>query len=148
LGAVLLSDEVVRGVSRWAGHRRDGFARTLWLRAHRHRTQPRRAAPAATRPRRGVDHARTARHPDARRAPPLRAAHHRDTGYSWDAKNGKVRRIPITETIAALLAEKYPQNSVQEDEAAEAASCARTGGRQEARTPDLRVANAALSQLS
>jgi len=55
--------------------------------------------------------------------------------------------------IAALetfnLSTKCPQDSVQQKEAAEAASFAkRFGGRQEARTPDLRVANAALSQLS
>ena len=41
LGAVRLSDEVLRGVSRRAGDRRDGLARTLWLRAHPHRTHPR-----------------------------------------------------------------------------------------------------------
>ena len=42
-----------------------------------------------------------------------------------------------------------PQMSVQQKEAAEATSFARNfGGRQEDRTPDLRVANAALSQLS
>ncbi len=42
-----------------------------------------------------------------------------------------------------------PQNRVQQKEAAEATSFAKNlGGRQEARTPDLRVANAALSQLS
>ncbi len=55
--------------------------------------------------------------------------------------------------IAALntfdVSTKCPQNSVQQKEAAEAASFAKKiGGRQEARTPDLRVANAALSQLS
>ena len=42
-----------------------------------------------------------------------------------------------------------PQLSVEEKEAAELADFLRkSGGRQEARTPDLRVANAALSQLS
>jgi len=57
------------------------------------------------------------------------------------------RRIAALDTFN--LSTKRPQNSVQEKEAAEAASFARNfGGRQEARTPDLRVANAALSQLS
>src|SRR5262245_52411982 len=57
------------------------------------------------------------------------------------------RRIAALDTFN--LSTKRPQNSVQEKEAAEAASfAANFGGRQEARTPDLRVANAALSQLS
>jgi hypothetical protein len=57
------------------------------------------------------------------------------------------RRIATLETLN--LSTKCPQTSVQQKEAAEAASFARNlGGRQEARTPDLRVANAALSQLS
>jgi len=57
------------------------------------------------------------------------------------------RRIAALDTFN--LSTKRPQNSVQEKEAAEAASFVRnSGGRQEARTPDLRVANAALSQLS
>jgi hypothetical protein len=57
------------------------------------------------------------------------------------------RRIAALDTFS--LSTKCPQNSVQQKEAAEAASFARnSGGRQEARTPDLRVANAALSQLS
>ena len=57
------------------------------------------------------------------------------------------RRIAALETFN--LSTKCPQNSVQQKEAAEAASFAKYfGGRQEARTPDLRVANAALSQLS
>src|SRR2546427_4586838 len=57
------------------------------------------------------------------------------------------RRIAALDTFN--LSTKCPQNAVQEKEAAEAASFARnSGGRQEARTPDLRVANAALSQLS
>ena len=57
------------------------------------------------------------------------------------------RRIAALDTLD--LSTKCPQTSVQEKEAAEATSFARnSGGRQEARTPDLRVANAALSQLS
>jgi hypothetical protein len=57
------------------------------------------------------------------------------------------RRIAALETCN--LSTKCPRNSVQQKEAAEAASFAKHfGGRQEARTPDLRVANAALSQLS
>ena len=57
------------------------------------------------------------------------------------------RRIAALDTFN--LSTKPPQNSVQQKEAAEAAAFARNfGGRQEARTPDLRVANAALSQLS
>jgi len=57
------------------------------------------------------------------------------------------RRIAALDTCG--LSTICPQNSVQEKEAAEAASFAKhCGGRQEARTPDLRVANAALSQLS
>jgi integrase len=56
------------------------------------------------------------------------------------------RRIAALDTF---LSTNCPQNSVQQKEAAEAASFAKHfGGRQEARTPDLRVANAALSQLS
>jgi integrase len=57
------------------------------------------------------------------------------------------RRIAALDTFN--LSTNCPQNSVQQKEAAEAASFAKNfGGRQEARTPDLRVANAALSQLS
>jgi len=57
------------------------------------------------------------------------------------------RRIAALDTFN--LSTNCPQNSVQQKEAAEAASFAKHfGGRQEARTPDLRVANAALSQLS
>jgi hypothetical protein len=57
------------------------------------------------------------------------------------------RRIGALDTFN--LSTKCPQNSVQQKEAAEAASFVKNfGGRQEARTPDLRVANAALSQLS
>jgi hypothetical protein len=57
------------------------------------------------------------------------------------------RRIAALDTFS--LSTKCPQNSVQQKEATEAASFAKEfGGRQEARTPDLRVANAALSQLS
>jgi hypothetical protein len=57
------------------------------------------------------------------------------------------RRIAALDTFD--LSTKCPQHSVQQKEAAEAASFAKnSGGRQEARTPDLRVANAALSQLS
>ncbi len=57
------------------------------------------------------------------------------------------RRIAALDTFDVSTI--CPQNSVQEKEAAEAASFAKHfGGRQEARTPDLRVANAALSQLS
>jgi integrase len=57
------------------------------------------------------------------------------------------RRIAALDTFN--LSTNCPQNSVQQKEAAEAASLAKHfGGRQEARTPDLRVANAALSQLS
>ena len=57
------------------------------------------------------------------------------------------RRIAALDTFN--LSTKCPQSSVQQKEAAEAASFAEnSGGRQEARTPDLRVANAALSQLS
>jgi hypothetical protein len=57
------------------------------------------------------------------------------------------RRIAALETFN--LSTNCPQNSVQQKEATEAASCAKnSGGRQEDRTPDLRVANAALSQLS
>jgi len=65
---------------------------------------------------------------------------------------------PVERTRAAWrrsirLATNWPQklssDAVQQKEAAEAASFLRdSGGRQEARTPDLRVANAALSQLS
>jgi integrase len=57
------------------------------------------------------------------------------------------RRIAALDT--ANVSTRCPQMSVQQKEAAEAASFAKnSGGRQEARTPDLRVANAALSQLS
>jgi integrase len=57
------------------------------------------------------------------------------------------RRIAALDTFN--LSTECPQNAVQQKEAAEAASFAKHfGGRQEARTPDLRVANAALSQLS
>jgi integrase len=57
------------------------------------------------------------------------------------------RRFAALETFN--MSTKCPQDSVQEKEAAEAASFARnSGGRREDRTPDLRVANAALSQLS
>jgi Phage integrase family len=57
------------------------------------------------------------------------------------------RRIAALETFN--LSTKCRRNAVQQKEAAEAASFAKnSGGRQEARTPDLRVANAALSQLS
>ena len=57
------------------------------------------------------------------------------------------RRIAALDTFD--LSTICPQNSVQQKEAAEAASFLKHfGGRQEARTPDLRVANAALSQLS
>jgi integrase len=57
------------------------------------------------------------------------------------------RRMAALDTFN--LSTKRPQNAVQEKEAAEAASFVKnSGGRQEARTPDLRVANAALSQLS
>jgi Phage integrase family len=50
------------------------------------------------------------------------------------------RRIAALDTFN--LSTNCPQNSVQQKEAAEAASFARnSGGRQEARTPDLRVAN-------
>src|SRR5262245_57652063 len=62
----------------------------------------------------------------------LRSAHCQDGYVTFlEMKNGKSRRIPISSTpidIAKLLGG--------------------SGGRQEARTPDLRVANAALSQLS
>ena len=64
-------------------------------------------------------------------------------------------RVPVFARVVLYrldtfnLSTKCPQTSVQEKEAAEATSFARnSGGRQEARTPDLRVANAALSQLS
>ena len=57
------------------------------------------------------------------------------------------RRIAVLDAFNQST--KCPQNAVQENEAAEAASFVKDfGGRQEARTPDLRVANAALSQLS
>jgi hypothetical protein len=57
------------------------------------------------------------------------------------------RRIAALDTFN--LSTNCPQTAVQEKETAEAASFVRkSGGRQEARTPDLRVANAALSQLS
>jgi len=57
------------------------------------------------------------------------------------------RRIAALDTFN--LSTECPQDAVQQKEAAEAASFAKkSGGRQEARTPDLRVANAALSQLS
>jgi hypothetical protein len=51
------------------------------------------------------------------------------------------RRIAALDTFN--LSTKCPHNAVQQKEAAEAASFAKKiGGRQEARTPDLRVANA------
>ena len=57
------------------------------------------------------------------------------------------RRIAALDTFD--LSTKCPQSSVQQKEAAEATSFARNcGGRHEARTRGLRVANAALSQLS
>jgi hypothetical protein len=58
-------------------------------------------------------------------------------------------RTPYRRAETFNLSTRCPQNAVQQKEAAEAASFAKKiGGRQEARTPDLRVANAALSQLS
>jgi hypothetical protein len=51
--------------------------------------------------------------------------------------------------LSTKCPQKIRNDAVQQKEAAEAASFAKnSGGRQEARTPDLRVANAALSQLS
>jgi hypothetical protein len=57
------------------------------------------------------------------------------------------RRIAALDTFN--LSTKCPHNAVQQKEAAEAASFAKHfGGRREDRTRDLRIANAALSQLS
>ncbi len=57
------------------------------------------------------------------------------------------RRVAALDTFSVSTI--CPQSTVQEKEAAEAASFAKkNGGRREDRTPDLRVANAALSQLS
>jgi Phage integrase family len=57
------------------------------------------------------------------------------------------RRIAALDTFN--FSTECPQNSVQQNEAAKAASFARNfGGRREDRTRDLRIANAALSQLS
>ena len=61
------------------------------------------------------------------------------------------RRIAALDTfdLSTKCRQKSDEDAVQQKEAAEAASSAKDcGGRQEARTPDLRVANAALSQLS
>ena len=53
------------------------------------------------------------------------------------------------DSLATNWPQKLSDDAVQQKEAAEAASFLKnSGGRQEARTPDLRVANAALSQLS
>ena len=61
------------------------------------------------------------------------------------------RRIAALETfdLSTKCPQKFDEDAVQRKEAAEAASFLKDfGGRREARTRDLRVANAALSQLS
>jgi hypothetical protein len=71
------------------------------------------------------------------------------SGHSSTRMLERYTHPTLERRIAALETFNLSTNSVQQNEAAEAASFAKNfGGRQEARTPDLRVANAALSQLS
>jgi len=63
------------------------------------------------------------------------------------------RKVGALETFRASMGTKWAQSEAEpetgEEEASEIAELLKeVGGRQEARTPDLRVANAALSQLS
>ena len=69
--------------------------------------------------------------------------------YTHPTVERKRAALETFDSLATNWPPKLSNHAVQQKEAAEAASFAKNfGGRQEARTPDLRVANAALSQLS
>ena len=69
--------------------------------------------------------------------------------YTHPTVERKRAALETFDSLATDWPQKSSDRAVQQKEAAEAASFLRnSGGRQEARTPDLRVANAALSQLS